>query len=64
VRKGSGDNPSKVGPSVVGNMHIEGLSWDSVDRIFHGASWVSNPFEVLSLSSRTLSFDTLDRFQA
>ena len=28
--------------------HIEGLSWDSVDRIFHRASWVSNPFEVLS----------------
>jgi hypothetical protein len=28
-------------------MHIEGLSWDFVDYIFHGASWVSNPFEVL-----------------
>jgi hypothetical protein len=24
------------------------LSWDFVDRIFHEASWVSNPFEVLS----------------
>jgi hypothetical protein len=24
------------------------LSWDSVDCICHGASWVSNPFEVLS----------------
>jgi hypothetical protein len=29
-------------------MHIEGLSWDFVDFIFHGASWVSNLFEVLS----------------
>jgi hypothetical protein len=29
-------------------MHIEDLSWDSVDRICHGASWVSNPFKVRS----------------
>jgi hypothetical protein len=29
-------------------MHIEGLSWDSIDRICHEALWVSNPFEVLS----------------
>ena len=28
--------------------HIEGLFWDFVDCICHGASWVSNPFEVLS----------------
>jgi hypothetical protein len=28
-------------------MHIEGLSWDSVDLIFHGALWVSNPFDAL-----------------
>ena len=29
-------------------MHIEELSWDSVDHIVHGASWVLNLFEVLS----------------
>ena len=28
--------------------HIEDLLRDSVVSIFHGASWVSNPFEVLS----------------
>jgi hypothetical protein len=27
--------------------HIEDLLRDSVVSIFHGASWVSNPFEVL-----------------
>jgi hypothetical protein len=29
--------------------HIEDLLRDFVVSIFHGASWVSNPFEVLSL---------------
>jgi hypothetical protein len=29
-------------------MHIEDLLWDIVGRIFHGASWMSIPFEVLS----------------
>jgi hypothetical protein len=29
-------------------MHIEDLSWDTVGHIFHGALWISNPFEVLS----------------
>jgi hypothetical protein len=33
-------------------MHLEGLSWDFVDRIFHRDSWVLNPFEVLGHISK------------
>ena len=61
--KGSGDNPSKVGPIVVENTYrglILGFRRLHFPWIFMGLESVRGP----QLSSRPLAFDTLDRFWA
>jgi hypothetical protein len=63
VWKGSGDNPSKVGPIVVENTYrglVLGFRRLHLPRSFVGLESIRGP----QLSSRPLSLDTLDRFWA
>jgi hypothetical protein len=63
VRKGSGDNPSKVRPIVVENTYrwlVLGFRHLHLPRGFVGLESVPGP----QLSSEPFSLDTLDRFRA
>jgi hypothetical protein len=63
MRKGSGDNPSKVGPIVVENTYrglVLGFCRLHLPRGFVGLESVLGP----QLSSGTFSLDTIDRFWA
>jgi hypothetical protein len=63
VRKGREDNPSKAGPIIVENTYrglVLGFRRLHLPWGFVGLESVRGPH----LSSRTLSFDTLDRFRA
>jgi hypothetical protein len=61
--KGSGDNPSKAGPSVVENTYrglVLGFRRLYLPRGFMGLESIRGP----QLSSRPFSLNTLDRFWA
>jgi hypothetical protein len=63
VRKGSGDNPSKVEPIVVENTYrglVLGFCRLHFPWSFVGLESIQGP----QLSSVPLAFDTLDRFRA
>jgi hypothetical protein len=63
MHKGSGDNPSKARPIVVENTYrglVLGFRLLHFPRGFVGFKSIRGP----QLSSETLAFDTLDRFQA
>jgi hypothetical protein len=63
VRKGSRDNPSKAGPSIVGNAYrglVLGFRRLHLPLSFVGLESVKGP----QLYSGALAFDTLDRFRA
>jgi hypothetical protein len=62
MRKGSRDNPSKAGPIVVENTYrglVLGFRRLHLPQGFVGLESIRGP----QLSSRPLSFDTLDRFR-
>jgi hypothetical protein len=62
MRKGSGDNPSKVGPIIVENTYrwlVLGFSRLHLPQSFVGLESIRDP----QLSSGPLALDTLDRFQ-